>query len=59
MLYAQSTAMGYIRAKQYVFPTTSKNSDSLLNTHSIVEDFLKFGKMKLNEPGRQKLDRYK
>ena len=46
MFFAQSTAC---------IPTTSKNFDSLLNTHSIVEDCRHLGKMKLNEPGRQKL----
>ena len=31
------------------------NSDSLFDTHSMVEDWSNFGEMKLNEPGRQKL----
>ena len=38
-------------------PTESKHSDSLLNTHSNVEDLRNLGGMKLNEPGRQKLGR--
>ena len=35
-------------------PIMSTNSDSLLNklTHSIVEDWINLGKMKLNEPVR-------
>ena len=35
-------------------PTTSKNSDSLLNTHSTIEEWRNLGKMKMNELGRQK-----
>ena len=34
------------------------NSDSLLNTHSTVEDCRNLAKMQLNGPGRQKLGRY-
>ena len=56
MFYAQSTTKGHIRGKQNVFLyTTSKYSDSQLNTHSTVENLRNLGKMKLNEPGRQKL----
>ena len=40
-------------------PTTGQNSDSLLNTHSTVEDCGNVWKMKLNEPGRQNLGRQK
>ena len=41
-------------------PTTRAHSDSQLSTHSgisTVEDWRNVGKMKLNEPGRQKLGR--
>ena len=38
-------------------PNTNKNFDSLRNTHSIIEDWRNLGKMKLNEPTRQKLGR--
>ena len=38
-------------------PTTSKNSESLFNTHSTVDDRINLENMKLNEPGRQKLGR--
>ena len=40
-------------------PTTSNNSDSLLNTQYTVGDWRNLGEMKLNEPGRQKLGRSK
>ena len=40
-------------------PTTGTNSDSLLNTHSTVEDLENIVKMKLNELGRQKLTRHR
>ena len=43
MFHAQSTVKGHIRAKQKCIPTTSINSDSLLNTHSTVEDLDFFG----------------
>ena len=36
-------------------PITSIHFDSLLNTHSTVEGWRNVGKMKLNQPGRQKL----
>ena len=56
MFYVQSPAKGHnIRAKQNCFPTTSKNYDALLNTHFTIEDL---EKLKLNEPGRQKLGRH-
>ena len=61
MFYAQSTAKGrnyHIRAEQKCNRTTSNNYDSLLNTHVPplgVGELL--GKMKLNEPERQKLGR--
>ena len=42
------------RVKQCI-STKGTNSDSLLDTHSTVEDWRKLGKMKLIEPGRQKL----
>ena len=38
-------------------PTTSEISDSLLSTHSTVEEWRNLEKMMLNEPGRQKLGR--
>ena len=57
MFYSQSTAKGHIKVKQNVFVPQEKHSDSLLNTHSIVEDWRNFGEMKLNELGRQKLGR--
>ena len=38
-------------------PTTSKRSDSLRNTLSTVADGRNLEKMKLNEPGRQKIGR--
>ena len=63
MFYAQSTAKDHIiGAKQnvaYNSTTTSKHSDSLLTTRSTVEDWRHVGKVKLNEPGRQKLGRYR
>ena len=59
MLYAQSIAKVHIWAKQNVFLPLSKNSDSQLDTHSTVEDWKNWGEMKLNEPGRQTLGRYK
>ena len=43
MFYAQSTVKGYNQGKRKCIPTTSKKSDSLLNTHSTVEDLEKFG----------------
>ena len=55
-------------AKQKVFlPQVQNNSDSLLNTHSTVEDWRNLGEwggggrggVKLNQPGRQKLGRYR
>ena len=46
---------GRIRAKHNVFLLpASKNSDSQLTTHPAVADWRNLGKMKLNEPGRQK-----
>ena len=38
-------------------PTTTTYSKSQLNTQSTVEYWRNSGKMKLNEPGRQKLGR--
>ena len=43
MSYAQSTAKGYIRAKQKCIPITSKTSDSQLMTHSTVEGWIFLG----------------
>ena len=43
MFYAQSTAKGQIRAKPNVFLPQVKLSDSLLKTHSTVEDLKTFG----------------
>ena len=40
MFFAQSTTKGYIRVKQNVFLL---NSDSLLKTHSTIEDLEKCG----------------
>ena len=57
MFYAQSTAKGYIRAKQNLFLPQVTNSDLLLNAHSIVEMWRNLRKMKLREPGRHKLGR--
>ena len=48
---------GSYQGETKCIPTTS--SDSLFNTHSTVEDWRNLGKMKLNEPGRQKLGRQK
>ena len=60
MFYAQSTAKGHIRAKQKCIPSTSKILFHYLKTHSIVEDLENFfDKIMLNEPGRQKLGRYR
>ena len=59
VLCAQSTAKGHIRATKKCIPTTSTHYDSLLNTHSTVEDWRNLRKMKLNEPERQKLGRWK
>ena len=38
-----------------IIATTSTNCGSLFNAHSTVEDWGNLQKMKLNEPGRQKL----
>ena len=46
---------GSYQEKEYCIPTTSKNSDALLNTHFTIDDV---DKLKLNEPGRQKLGRH-
>ena len=43
--------------KRNLFLPTGTNSGSLLYTNSTVEDWRNLGKMKLNEPGRQKLGR--
>ena len=59
LFYAQLIAKGYIREKQNVFLPQVNISDSLLSTYSTVEDKRTLEKMKLNEPGRQKLDRYR
>ena len=55
MFYGQSTCEGLYQGETKCIPTTSRptNSDSLLNTHSTVEDRRTLGKMKSNEPGRQ------
>ena len=48
------------RAKQNALVPTSENSDSQLNAyifHPTLEDWRHFGKIKLNELGRQKLGR--
>ena len=50
--------MDHIRAKQNVFLPQVNNSDSQLNTHSTAENWKKLAKMKLNEPGKQKLGSY-
>ena len=55
MFYAQSNAKGHIRVKQNVF--LPQSSDSILNTHFTVEGWRYLEKMKLNEPGKQKLGR--
>ena len=44
MFYAQTTANGH--AKENAFrPQVKQNSDSLLNTHSTVEDWINLGKI--------------
>ena len=55
MFYARSTAKGLFQGETKCISSTSKHSDSLLNTYSTVEDWRNLGKMNLNEPGRQKL----
>ena len=55
MFYAQATAKGHNYQGETQCIPTSNNSDSLLSTHSTVENWRHFEKMKLNEPGRQKL----
>ena len=47
--------VGSYQGETNYIPATSTKSDSLLNTHSIVEDCRNVGKTKLNEPGREKL----
>ena len=53
LLYPQSTAKGHIRAKQNaLFPaTTSKNSDLLLNTYPIAEDWRSLGEKEVEWAG--------
>ena len=55
MFYAQSAMQGHIRVKQNVFLQVKINYDSLFNTHSTGDDWKNVEKMKVNEPGRQKL----
>ena len=51
---------GHIRMKQnYFLPQPKIQIHSLMHTHSIVGDWRNLGKMNLNEPGRQKLGRYR
>ena len=50
---------GSYQGETKCIPTNSNNYDSLLNnTHSTVDDWRNLDKMKLNEPGRQRLARH-
>ena len=59
LFYAQSVAKGHVRAKQRYSYHKYRYSDSLFNKHSTTEDWRKFGKIKLNQPGMQKVGRSK
>ena len=59
MFYAQSTAKGQIRAKQNVFLPQVKIPIHNLKHIPPLKIWGSLQKMKLNEPGRQKLGRYK
>ena len=53
----EGSYQGETKLNVFLWPTISKNSDSLRNTHCSVEDWIQLGEMKLNEPGNQKLGR--
>ena len=65
MFDAQSTVKGHIRAKQNVFIPQVQQSDSILETHSIVEDLRKLEKNEVelagevrNKVGRSPVSRH-
>ena len=56
MFNVQSTAKSH-QGKTKCIPTTCTDSDSLLNTHSTVEDWRNLGKMEVEREGRRERER--